>query len=190
MAEIDNTDSATDGLSAALSQEDALAFKHIQELANIQLEIQALRNGMPALISPLVRPSSQAGQAASAKVDAKAQEAQLEFSQRAAQLQQDVQALVKNLEKICDTLEAAEHIRVADNGQLGESQLTAELQRTETLREVPELMADTIVLAPPIESGDFLFNGKDDIQGPGQMENIDNETLFEDFGLEAYAVTS
>lgn len=169
------------------SEEDALAFKHVQELASIQTEIQALRAVIPSLISPLLRPPNQTAQTPAVKGDPKAQEIQLAFSQRATQVQQDVKALVKKLENMCDTLEAAEHVRHSDHAKQGDSsQLTPELQRSETLKEFPELVADPIILAPPIQPSEFLFNDKGELQNAGQLGDFDDSAIYDEFGLSAY----
>lgn len=203
-----------------LTENDALAYSHVQSLAQIQTEIQELRQSLPLLLHPLTHntndvpvtvttaattvtsstaiPASPTATTNGAKVlEAEptklssttnqpaipATEVSAEFSKRSMEVQSKVQLLVKNLESLCDTLEAAEKLRNEDYNERREfvpSQDSLRLQRTNVLREMPAIGLDEQVnaesMARPIQQGAYLFEGQTD--GHGDM--------YDDFGLSNY----
>lgn len=188
--------------SLTIEEDGALAYSHVQELAQIQSDIQALRLAIPALIGPLLRGSGNgtppAATTPATKTEHKIQDTGAEFREKATKVQGDVAALVKNLERICDTLESAEKVRNDDSNDLGDLQaIQNDLQRTNVVKE-PNLSARPIAelddnseldgqsLAPAIPAGgDFIFtnvnpsreNGHDAINSsPSRMNHSMDES--------------
>lgn len=235
-----------------LSEEDALAFSHVQALNKIQLEIQQLRQSIPLLLQPLAQSSSSStpGPVVTATTSSSSTnpgsttttttattttnatlqntpngrkvpdpqqqqqqqqpESSVKFRERAVKVQADVKALVKNLEKLCNTLEAAEKVRIEDYNERGEYQPQDPLQRTNVSKEQGILLEGGVVvgvggeavdgdgsgemMAPAIESGDFLFDERTGSgvaefgeSGPSANFNVENGgELYDDFGLSNY----
>lgn len=158
----------------AIEEDSALAYSHVQELAQIQSEIQALRLAIPALMSPLLRGSNGETPGTTTtpanKSDHKLLDTGAEFREQAIKVQGDVVALVKNLERICDTLEAAEKVRNDDYSDMDDLHaIQKDLQRTNVVKEM-DLPSRPMVqldgrnqseeqpLAPAIPTGgDFVF---------------------------------
>lgn len=108
--------------SVQISQEDSLAYSHMQDLATIQAEIHALREAIPIFLTPLLhRPAEDENSPGAAE---KAED----FRMKASKIQGDVKQLVTNLERMCGTLEAAEKVRnedYDDQGQLKPNESTS-----------------------------------------------------------------
>ncbi|ORY84758.1 hypothetical protein BCR37DRAFT_386146 [Protomyces lactucae-debilis] len=123
--------------SISASETASLHYSHVQKLASIQDEIQNLRRGIPALISPLLTRRN------------KPQEHKDEFRERARKLQGDVVSLVKNLEGICQTLEDSERVRIDDYDDEGNMKLPVPMDKEPYMRPGPSTL-QPIPLAMPL----------------------------------------